>query len=409
MKRISIAILLLIAGISIALVGCKKEQVETNSNNTSLIRKTQETSINRKKQETPIEEMKCDELVSCAKSNPKCETEFKERLKSAASYVDSIYAEGDVCHEDSLLFPYIEKFKCGDSRSALLKKSKDVMEGWNENTRLSDVVDKRIRKLLPEKGCVEDSLQYIRLVSTIKRLEYLLKKEKKLSPDQERFLNYLNRNCSYNYNDERILSEEERIIKTALEYNIITKSKGEKLYNDKFNQIERNNDLGIDILETVYTGTLINGVGKVKKKKNRTLSYIEYTSAYELDAETALSNAIVSLFKSPVYTVFLLHPSVENIEIGFAVFELEYNLYMGYYHGIYAVTIKSNRLNLEKYFSNKNNKLVPNFADSLTRFVPFINVDDAVFLAKKTSFSVMKKWCKINGFTCSKYLLERVR
>ena len=409
MKRISIAILLLIACISIALVDCKEEQVETNSNNTSLIRKAQEISINRKKQETPIEEMKCDELVSCAKSNPKCETEFKERLKSAASYVDSIYAEGDVCHEDSLLFPYIEKFKCGDSRSALLKKSTDVMEGWNENTRLSDVVDKRIRKLLPEKGCIEDSLQYIRLVSTIKRLEYLLKKEKKLSPDQERFLNYLNRNCSSNYNDERILSEEERIIKTALEYNIITKSKGEKLYNDKFNQIERNNDLGIDILETVYTGTLINGVGKVKKKKNRTLSYIEYTSAYELDAETALSNAIVSLFKSPVYTVFLLHPSVENIEIGFAVFELEYNLYMGYYHGIYAVTIKSNRLNLEKYFSNKNNKLVPNFADSLTRFVPFINVDDAVFLAKKTSFSVMKKWCKINGFICSKYLLERVR
>ena len=393
-----------------------KEQVETNANNTSLIRKAQETETNtnktspkRKTQEIPIEEKLCDELVSCAESNPKCEAELKKRLKLTIDYVDSAYAEGDIYtvgNVEKKLEPFFTKLKCDSTPGHPIPKS--LYESVRKNTLSSEVVDKRIRKLLPNEGCIEDSLQYEKFTSTITQIESLLQEKKSLSSDQERYLNYLNRNCPFNYKYSEggnLLVKEEKIIKAALEYKVITKTKGEKLYNNKFSQIEKDNDLGLALLRVVNAGTSFAGVGEIKKKKNRTVSYIEYPSV-DLDAEAALQLAVVNMFKAHVYSVFSLHPSVDNVEIGFAVSELEYNLYVGFYHGIYAVTVKSNRSNLEKYF-NKNNLKSPNFGDS-SHLVSISN-DDRAFFDDLPSYSVLKKWCKTNGFTCTKYLLERVR
>jgi len=224
-----------------------------------------------------------------------------------------------------------------------------------------------------------------------------------LSPDQERYLNYLNRNCTFNYKyNDNLLVEEEKIIKMALENNVITKVKAEKFYSNKFNQIEADN---LYLLKGLNAGKTFAGIGEIKKKKNRTISYVEYPSV-ELDAEMALQMSSACLFKSNVYSVFSLHPSVENVEIGFAISELEYNLYVGYYHGIYAVTIKSSRSNLEKYF--KINGLKPPKFKGFESTMSISN-DDLDFLKKNPPFSTLKKWCKTNGFTCSKYLLKRVR
>lgn len=392
MKNTSIAISLLLACISIALIGCKKEQSQIKANSVNIVQKAPVISVS---------EMKCDELESCSESNPKCENEFKERLKSAIDYVDSAYAEGNVHSTRFLLVPFYFNFlKCDSTRVPPIPKS--ISGSFEKNTLSSEVVDKRIRNLLPEKGCIEDSLQYEKFAYTILRMESLLQEEKTLSPDQERYLNYLNRNCTFNYKyNDNLLIEEEKIIKAALENNVITKAKAEKLYNNKFSQIEKD-DLGI--LKVLHAGTSFAGVGEVEKKKNRTVSYIEYPSV-QLDAETALQLAVASVFKANVYSIFV-HPSVENVEVGFAISELEYNLYVGYYHGIYAVTIKSSRSNLEKYF-NKNNLKTPNFIDD-SRYMSISN-DDLEFLKKNPPFSTLKKWCKTNGFTCSKYLLKRVR
>ncbi len=392
MKNTSIAISLLFACISIALIGCKKEQSQINADSVNIVQKTPESSVN---------EMQCRELVSCSESNPKCENEFKERVKTAIGYVDSAYAEGNVHSTRFLVESFYYKFlKCDSTSVPSIPKS--ISGSFEKNTLSSGIVDKRIRNLLPEEGCIEDSLQYEKFAYTILRMESLLQEEKTLSPDQERYLNYLNRNCTFNYKyNDNLLIEEEKIIKTALKYNVITKTKAEKLYNNKFSKIEKE-DLGI--LKVLHAGTSYAGVGEIEKKKNRTVSYIEHPSV-QLDAETALQLAIASLFKANVYSIFV-HPSVENVEVGFAISELEYNLYVGYYHGIYAVTIKSSQSNLEKYF-NRNNLKTPIFTDA-SRYMSISN-DDLEFLKKNPPFNTLKKWCKTNGFTCSKYLLKRVR
>ena len=168
MKNTSIAISLLLACISISLIGCKKDQIETNAKNTSLVLKAHEV---------PVGEMKCDELVSCSESNPKCENEFKERLKSAVGYVDSVYAEGNVHSTRILVESFYHTFlKCDSTR--LFSTPKSISGSFEKNTLSSEVVDKRIRNLLPEEGCIEDSLQYERFAYTILRMESLLQEEK---------------------------------------------------------------------------------------------------------------------------------------------------------------------------------------------------------------------------------------
>ena len=394
MKNTSIAISLLLACISIALIGCKKEQSQVNTDSVNIVQKTPELSVS---------EMKCDELVSCSESNSDCTAELKKRLSSAANYVDSVYVDGGTRSTMVLMKAFYFNFLNCDSNVILKPIPKSLDNSFYDYSLSSEIIDKKIRKVLPGEGCIDDSLQYENFAFTIWRLESLLEKEKKLSKDQELYLGYLNRNCKSNYKgDNNLLIEEEKIVKTALEYNAITKAKAEKLYNNKFSQIEI---ADLDELKKINAGTSFAGVGEIKKKKNRTISYIEYPSI-ELDAETALQLAVADLFRDYVYLAFSLHPSIENIEIGYAISELEYNLYVGYYHGIYAVSIKSSRSNLEKYFSV--NGLKPPKHKAFERTMS-ISSDDLEFLKKNPPFSTLKKWCKTNGFTCSKYLLKRVR
>ena len=343
----------------------------------------------------PVAEKTFEALYKCKYEKEedeaeKCAAEYNKRLEIAVRTIDSIYAEGNVREAIKLSRIFYD-----------ILQSDGSTINFEEYVPTKDGVIKRIEKILPPKGCIQDSVQYANYLSTIYEIEKVLDSDDEtMSKINKKYFSYLNRNCKLPHYDANVIITEERYIAGALKNKSITSSKATVLFNEIFKEIDESDFIA---MKSMNEGKSYKGYGFVEKKKNRTISYIEAPSK-ELNDATALALAAFKVFSFEAYFPFTLHPSVENVEIGFNISELEYNWYAGYYHGIYAVTIKTNKKTLDKYYE-KNNIKPPKSIKSDNA----MSDEDKNFFSQPLKYASIKKWCFKNGFTCSKYLVERTR
>ena len=337
----------------------------------------------------PVKEQNFEALNKCKYENKECEEEYNKRLETAVQTTDSIYAEGDVR----------EAIKLSQTFYSILKSDGSTIS-FEEYVPTKESVEKRIDNLLPQKGCIEDSLQYANYLSTIYEVEKYFDRDDDAIKAFTKYFNYLNRNCKLKHYDANVIITEERFIASALKNKTITKSKATALFNEIFKQIDKDDFIA---MKSINDGKSYKGYGSIEMKKNRTVSYVEAPSK-EFDAAMALMASAFNLFSFEANFPFVMHPSVENVEIGFNISELEYNWYAGYYYGIYAVTIKASRKSLDKYYE-KNNIVPPRGIGSELA----MSAEDKEFFSSLPSYASMKRWCSKNGFICSKYLIERTK
>ena len=338
----------------------------------------------------PVKERDFEALDKCKYENKECEEEYNNRLDAAIQTIDSIYAEGNV-RESIKLSPTFYKILQSDGSTISFEEIVPTKKG----------IEKRINNLLPQKGCIQDSLQYANYLSTIYDVEKVLDiDDEDLSKINKKYFSYLNRNCKLPHYDANVIITEERFVKAALNRKDISSTKANALFNDIFKEI---NEADFAAMKSMNEGKSWKGLGFVEKKKNRTISYIEAPSK-EFNDATALAVAAFKVFSFEAYFPFTLHPSVENVEIGFNISELEYNWYAGYYHGIYAVTIKTNKKTLDKYYERNNIKPPKSIKSDNA-----MSDEDKNFFSQPLKYASIKKWCSKNGFVCSKYLIERTR
>lgn len=340
------------------------------------------------KQSAPVSERSYESLQSCAGKDEACSEELNKRLEIAIQHIDSVYGEGRVREAVKLSSAFYKILK-SDGSGIPFANYAPTVKG----------IEKRIEKLLPAKGCFSDSVQYANYFSTIYEVEIQHEMGNK-EFDYTKYFNYLNRGCKLNHYDINVIITEERFIAAALKNKSITKAKANLLYNEIFKLLSEDDFVPMTL---VNQGKAYKGYGTIEKKKNRTVSYVEAPSKDMNDA-TALVVSVFDLFSFGAYMPFTLHPSVENVEIGFNISELEFNPYVGYYHGIYAVTIKTDKKTLDKYYE-KNDINPPRTVNSDIA----ISEKDKEFFSSPLTYRDIKKWCARNGFTCSKYLVERTR
>lgn len=337
----------------------------------------------------PVKERTFEALYKCKYEKQECAAEYNKRLEIAVQTTDSIYAEGDVR----------EAVKLFQTFYSILKSDGSTIS-FEEYVPTKESVEKRIDNLLPQKGCIEDSLQYANYLSTIYEVEKYFDRDDDAIKAFTKYFNYLNRNCKLKHYDANVIITEERFIASALKNKTITKSKATALFNEIFKQVDKDDFIA---MKSINDGKSYKGYGSIEMKKNRTVSYVEAPSK-EFDAAMALMASAFNLFSFEANFPFVMHPSVENVEIGFNISELEYNWYAGYYYGIYAVTIKASRKSLDKYYE-KNNIVPPRGIGSELA----MSAEDKEFFSGLPSYASMKRWCSKNGFICSKYLIERTR
>lgn len=200
---------------TIAFIGCADKDGDKSKSGRVIT--SQEASPAK---EISIEEMSFEQLYGCKKIE--CYDEYKKRLKEAVAYVDSVYAEGNVDDASQLSAWFY----------AILKSDGSTINMRNEAPSAESVA-RRIEKLYPPKGCIEDSVQYVNYFSTIYEVE------KNLEPDDEkikkifkRYFGYLNKNCKLRHYDEDVLAMEEHFVTGALKRKDITVSKAQNLRND---------------------------------------------------------------------------------------------------------------------------------------------------------------------------------
>lgn len=200
---------------TVAFIGCTDK--DGDKSKSSRINTNQDVSPAK---EISIEEMSFEQLHGCKKIE--CYDEYKKRLKEAVAYVDSVYAEGNVDDASQLSAWFY----------AILKSDGSTINMRNEAPSAESVA-RRIEKLYPQKGCIEDSVQYVNYFSTIYEVE------KNLEPDDEkikkifkRYFGYLNKNCKLRHYDEDVLAMEEHFVTGALKRKDITVSKAQNLRND---------------------------------------------------------------------------------------------------------------------------------------------------------------------------------
>lgn len=200
---------------TVAFIGCTDKNGDKSKS--SRINTNQDVSPAK---EISIEEMSFEQLYGCKKIE--CYDEYKKRLKEAVAYVDSVYAEGNVDDASQLSAWFY----------AILKSDGSTINMRNEAPSAESVA-RRIEKLYPPKGCIEDSVQYVNYFSTIYEVE------KNLEPDDEkikkifkRYFGYLNKNCKLRHYDEDVLAMEEHFVTGALKRKDITVSKAQNLRND---------------------------------------------------------------------------------------------------------------------------------------------------------------------------------
>ena len=184
---------------TIAFIGCADKDGDKSKSGRVIT--SQEASPAK---EISIEEMSFEQLYGCKKIE--CYDEYKKRLKEAVAYVDSVYAEGNVDDASQLSAWFY----------AILKSDGSTINMRNEAPSAESVA-RRIEKLYPQKGCIEDSVQYVNYFSTIYEVE------KNLEPDDEkikkifkRYFGYLNKNCKLRHYDEDVLAMEEHFVTGAL-------------------------------------------------------------------------------------------------------------------------------------------------------------------------------------------------
>lgn len=348
----------------------------------------QTTKTTVAKVSVPVSERSYESLQSCVETEIACSAELNKRLENAVQHIDSIYAEGNVREADKLSSVFYGILK-SDGSGIPFANYAPTAKG----------IAKRIENLLPSKGCFADSIQYANYFSTI----YEVETQFEIGNGEfnfSKYLSYLNRGCKLKHYDVNVIITEERFVDLALKNKIITKAKANSLYNEIFKHLAEDDFVPMTLINQ---GKAYKGYGTVEMKKNRTVSYVEAPSKDMNDA-TALMVSAFNLFSFGTYMPFKLHPSVQNVEIGFNISELEFNLYAGYYHGIYAVTIKTDKITLDKYYE-KNGINPPRKASSDIA----ISERDKEFLSNPLTYRDIKKWCARNGFTCSKYLVDRTR
>lgn len=345
-------------------------------------------AVQIKQYDIPLNERSFEDLYKCKYVKDECALEYNKRLEIAVQTIDSIYAEGNIREAVELSQMFYN----------ILRSNGSTIR-FEEHVPTKDGVEKRINNLLPEKGCIEDSLQYANYLSTIYEVEKSLNRDD-VNNDFSKYFSYLNRNCKLKHYDANVVVTEERFVARALKNKSITSSKATALYNEIFKKIDENDFIA---MKSMNEGKSYKGYGSVEKKKNRTISYVEAPSK-EFNDATALAVAAFKILSFEAYFPFVLHPSVEYVEIGFNISELEYNWYAGYYHGIYAVTIKSNKKTLDGYYE-KNNITPPKKINSKVA----MSEEDKKFFSQSLSYSSIKKWCNKNGFVCSKQLIERTK
>lgn len=340
--------------------------------------------------DVPANEKTFEALYKCKFEKDECAAEYNRRLEIGTHIIDSIYAKGDVR----------EVIKLSQMFYNILQSDGSTIS-FEEIFPTKKGIEKRIDNLLPQKGCIQDSLQYANYLSTIYGVEDALDiDDETWRGIIKKYFSYLNRNCKLLHYDANVVITEERFVRAALNHKYIASTKANALFNDIFKKIDEGD---FAVMKSMNEGKSYKGYGVVEKKKNRTISYIEAPSK-EFNDDMALVLAAFKVFSFEAYFPFTLHPSVENVEIGFNISELEYDWYTGYYHGIYAVTIKTNKKTLDRYYE-KNNIKPPKSIKSNNA----MSDEDKNFFAQSPSYSDIKRWCNKNGFVCSKYLVERTR
>ena len=164
--------------------------------------------------------MSFEQLYGCKKIE--CYDEYKKRLKEAVAYVDSVYAEGFVGEASQLSTLFY----------GILKSDGSTINMKNEAPSAESVA-KRIEKLYPQKGCIEDSVKYVNYFSTIYEVEKNLQPDdEKIEKNFKKYFGYLNKNCKLHHYDENVLVMEERFVAKALKRKDITVSKANNLRKD---------------------------------------------------------------------------------------------------------------------------------------------------------------------------------
>lgn len=200
---------------TVAFIGCTDK--DGDKSKSSGINTNQDVSPAK---EISIEEMSFEQLYGCKKIE--CYDEYKKRLKEAVAYVDSVYAEGNVDDASQLSAWFY----------AILKSDGSTINMRNEAPSAESVA-KRIEKLYSQKGCIEDSVQYVNYFSTIYEVEKNLQPEDKNAEKIfKKYFGYLNKNCKLYHYDENVLAMEERFVANALKRKDITVSKAQKLRTD---------------------------------------------------------------------------------------------------------------------------------------------------------------------------------
>lgn len=200
---------------TIVFIGCSDKDGDKSKSN-----QVNTSQVVSPAKEISIEEMSFEQLYGCKKIE--CYDEYKKRLKTAIAYVDSVYAEGTIGETSQL----------SNSFYFILRSDGSTINMKNEAPTIESIA-KRIEKLYPPKGCIEDSVQYVNYFSTIYEVE------KHLQPDDEnvkkifkKYFGYLNKNCRLRHYDENVLAMEEHFVTNALKRKDITVAKAQNLRND---------------------------------------------------------------------------------------------------------------------------------------------------------------------------------
>ena len=107
-------------------------------------------AVQIKQYDIPLNERSFEDLYKCKYVKDECALEYNKRLEIAVQTIDSIYAEGNIREAVELSQMFYN----------ILRSNGSTIR-FEEHVPTKDGVEKRINNLLPEKGCIEDSLQSI--------------------------------------------------------------------------------------------------------------------------------------------------------------------------------------------------------------------------------------------------------
>ncbi len=224
----------------------------------------------------------------------------------------------------------------------------------------------------------------------------------------EPYFRYAERKCSYKSDDANVLLTEELFVAKGVSFGFISQKRANSIYAETFNSLDENDFSFLKNMDN-------SACGDVSKKSGRTVAVsCAYKSDGTINAHTALGISILRLFSALGTSPFVLHHSVNQVQIGFNAMERDWDWYNGFYWTIYDVYIKANRASMMGYLEKtKKCTLSDSKWDCGQRNIfdlkPFLSDEDIEFFSGSVSYGQIKRWCSENGFTCGKRVVTRTR